>query len=136
VSLTTFPSTAIDTVWRYVEPHLARAIEQQDEYTKQEVYNSLKRAECQLWCSLRDDNRIEAALVTSIKKTSDGRLYCLLQACGGENLSNWDKYIQVVEEWAQSKGCEEMRIYGRRGWAKVLPGYKPTMTKLSKKLWQ
>lgn len=133
--LTTYPSHAIDMVWRYVEPHLKRAIIQQDEYTPEEVRSNLRRAKSQLWASLNDDGQIEAALVTQIKKTADGRLYCLLQACGGDNLEGWSKYLPAVEEWARSKGCDEMRVYGRRGWAKVL-GYEPTMTKLSKKLWQ
>jgi len=134
--LTTFPSNTIDWVWRYVHPHLKRAIDQQDEYTEQEIFNGLKNREYQLWCALRDDNQIEAALVTSIKKTADGRSYCLLQACGGDDLADWLPFLDEVEEWARSMGCSEMRIYGRRGWLKVLDGYKPTNTKLSKDLWR
>ena len=80
----------------------------------------------QLWTCETD--HIQGALVTSLQDD-----YCLLLAMGGYNMSIWKPWIAYVEEWAREKGCKEMRIYGRRGWARVYD-YKIDYTKMSKQL--
>lgn len=75
---------------------------------------------------------IEAALVTKIQTDSKGR-FCLLLSCAGENLKGWSEFVEHVERWARDRGCTETRLYGRRGWAKVL-GMDVVHTKMVKKL--
>lgn len=80
----------------------------------------------QLWTSFNQG--CEAALVTSIQ---DG--YCLLLAASGENMDEWVQWLPIVEAWAKEHDCESMRLYGRRGWSKVL-GYEIDYTAMSKTL--
>jgi len=73
-----------------------------------------------------------AALVTSIQSKA-GKKYCLLLALGGEALSSWFQYLPIVEAWAKDEGAEEVRVYGRKGWAR-LTGYEIEYVKLVKRL--
>jgi len=85
----------------------------------------------QLWCS-QNDKEIEAALVTTIQNKGHIR-WCLLLAAGGSNLDEWVKWLPIVEDWARESGCDEMRIYGRRGWARKI-GYTEVYTKMVRTL--
>lgn len=49
-------------------------------------------------------------------------------------MDEWIDYLSLVEDWAREKGCQEMRIYGRRGWAKLLD-FDVVHTKMRKELW-
>jgi hypothetical protein len=71
-------------------------------------------------------------LITTIQIKNDVK-FCLFLAIGGTKMDEWFKYINIVEEWAKSEGCEEMRIYGRPGWAKKT-GYEIEYVKMVKRL--
>lgn len=81
----------------------------------------------QLWTSVRD-GRFDAAVVTKLQDN-----YCLILTAGGERLEDWVQWLDIIEAWAKDNGCEEMRIYGRIGWSRVL-GYNVEYTKMTKKL--
>ena len=119
----------IPEVWDSAKGHLQRALDRGSRYTLSDIYDGLITSRMQLWVSFNWETRsIEAALVTSIQ---DG--YCLLLACGGQNMREWAQWLEIVEKWAREHGCEELRIYGRRGWAKVL-GFEIEYTKMVRKL--
>ena len=122
------PSHMIDGAWQFVAPLLDLATN--EEVTLQSLYDDLIVADAQLWCAYRE--RLEAALVTKIQTDAHSH-YCLLLSCGGENPRHWAGHLPQVEEWARSHGCTEMRIYGRRGWAKLL-GYDEVAVKMRKAL--
>ncbi len=48
-------------------------------------------------------------------------------------MNEWVDYLPVVKGWAKEKGCHEMRIYGRRGWAKLLD-FEIVCTKMRQEL--
>jgi len=73
-----------------------------------------------------------AALVTAIQTKAD-KTYCLLLTLGGDSMSVWFEQLPFLEDWAKRQGAEEMRIYGRYGWAR-LTGYDIEYCKLVKKL--
>ena len=119
-SLVTYQSSEIPEIWPYVEPLLKRAIDRQQpygNYTIGDIYEGLKRADMQLWTA--EGSGLEAAWVTSIQ-TKNGTTFCLLLACGGENLHAWKHFLRHVSEWAKEKGATELLIFGRYGWARVL----------------
>ena len=113
--------------WPIAKPLIQKALDRGSDYSIDEVYMGLMRTEMQLW--MWGD---EAALVTAIQ-TDRGQKFCLLLACGGTNMSDWFQYFPHLEAWAKSKGCDAMRLYGRRGWARVT-GYKVCWTKMEKEL--
>ena len=122
-----YRSNEIDSIWPKAKPLIKKALDMGSNYSLDEVYMGLCRSDMQLWMWGHD-----AALVTSIQN-SKGKCYCLLLALGGKALSEWFQYFPLVENWARDEGAEEMRIYGRRGWAKVT-GYDIDYTAMSRKL--
>ena len=36
----------------------------------------------------------------------------------------WIGLIARLEDYAKGEGCRAMRIYGRRGWLRILPDYR------------
>lgn len=83
-----------------------------------------------LWITW-NGSKIEAALVTKIVKPHDTKI-CILVACGGKG--NWPVLIETIEDYARSEGCAITRIYGRKGWERVLSGYKATRVILDKEI--
>lgn len=100
----------IDFVWDDYRGFIQSALDQGSNYTLEQIYEGLKNRDMQLWVW-----GTEAALVTTIQDN-----WCLLLACGGKNMSKWVKCLPHIEDWARQNGCNQMRIYGRIGWAKVL----------------
>jgi hypothetical protein len=59
---------------------------------------------------------------------------CRVQLCGGEEMDLWIEHIRSIEDFARGQGCDAARIVGRRGWARVLDGWKETGVVLDKRL--
>ncbi len=128
--IVTYRNHEIPSIWPHVVDHIKRAIDRGSDYTLEQIFDGLITRDFQLWTS--QSETIEAALVTAIQDDATGR-FCLLLAAGGENMDAWLDFIGVIEEWARDHNCHEMRIYGRRGWAKVLD-YDICFTKMRKTL--
>ena len=129
--LVCYQSWEIPKVWDKVKDHIEKALKYRgSNYSLDDIYAGLRKSEMQLWASQGKD--LEAALVTTIQVKDDMK-FCLFLALGGTNLKKWDSWQSYIENWARKEGCEEMRIYGRIGWAKIV-NYKIDYTKMSKKL--
>lgn len=66
---------------------------------------------------------IECAATTSLIETETSKV-CVLTACGGEDMKRWLPLMSKIETYAKEEGCACVRIYGRRGWQRVLDGYE------------
>jgi hypothetical protein len=62
---------------------------------------------------------IAAAATTEIK---DG--VCVLVALGGRDRWRWLQHLERLEQYARDNSCSTLRIFGRKGWARVLDGYQ------------
>ena len=124
-----YNSEQIDAVWAGYAPFIQKALDHQPNpgYTLDDIYDGLKLTAMQLWCWGH-----EACLVTTIQEQY-GKKWCHLLAIGGSAMKEWLPYLKLVEDWAKSKGCEQMQIYGRIGWSRVL-GYDVEHTKMVKDL--
>jgi hypothetical protein len=49
-------------------------------------------------------------------------------------MSRWLDLLKPIEAFAKLEGCDAMRIIGREGWARVLPGYARTRAVIDKPL--
>lgn len=121
-------SEDIDDIWDKARPLICLALDRGSNYTIDSIYDGLKSQQMQLWVW----NDVDAALVTTIQNRGSKR-WCLLLAMGGAKLNEWIELLPDLEDWARGCGCQEMRIYGRIGWAKHT-GYEIEYTKMSKKL--
>lgn len=83
-----------------------------------------------LWLAW-NGTKIEAACVTQLDTTECTKA-CVIVACGGAG--QWSSLITDIEQYAQAEGCDAVRIYGRSGWVRVLPGYRTAKIVLEKRL--
>jgi hypothetical protein len=49
---------------------------------------------------------------------------CVVTVCGGSDMQRWLPLIDQIETYAKREGCVRARIYGRKGWLRVLEGYE------------
>ena len=85
-----------------------------------------------LWVAA-DRRAIWAAAVTALAR-ANGEKFCTIVACGGHERSQWLPLIAGLEAYGRTQGCAAMRIYGRRGWRKLLREYRTTRVLLEKEL--
>ena len=74
-----------------------------------------------LWLAITGTS-IEAAATTQLSKVN-GRLVCTLTACAGYCRERWLPLFLKIEQYAKDEGAVRMRLFGRKGWARILDGY-------------
>ena len=95
-----------------------------------DIYRGLRSTEMQLWVWLGKE--IHAALVTTLQEKNDVK-FCLYLCLGGSKMDESADHQPIVEDWARSKGCTEMRVYGRRAWGRKF-GFTEVYTKMTREL--
>lgn len=85
-----------------------------------------------LWIAEKD-GKIIAALTTSLVNQVSG-LVCRMVACGGTEMDRWKEREAQIVEYAKAEGCVKVTAEGRKGWARVLPGYEIKRVYLEKRL--
>ncbi len=120
----------IDAFWPLVSALIDSAYAELEERTP-DVRQWLVEKKGLLWV-LIEEERIIAAGTTSLVMGRDG-LYCRAVTCGGSG-ADWQAVITAIEEYAAVEGCYKVRIDGRRGWGRVLPGYRPASVTFEKRI--
>ena len=128
--IVTYQSAQVPYVWDRVKPFIQKALDRGSNYSADDILEGLCNQSMQLWTW--QDPELKAVLVTTIQ-TRDDVQFCLFLVMGGEALEDWIGFLPNIENWARHKGCQEMRIYGRAGWAKRT-GYEIKYTKMTKEL--
>ncbi|MBR0756606.1 hypothetical protein JQ604_30890 [Bradyrhizobium jicamae] len=85
-----------------------------------------------LWLAW-DSSAIKSAAATVLINTEAGRV-CIITACGGRDMKCWLPLIDGIEAYASDEGCTRVRIYGRKGWLRVLEGYRQKHVIMDKEL--
>lgn len=121
-------------MWRHVDQYIHDALQySMGEMHLSDIYQELIMGTMQLWTVVEDNERICGAVVTKIVQMPRKRILQLV-CCGGENIARWIRFLQTIEEWASTLNIEEIRLYGRPGWKKLLrtEGYFQSYIVLSK----
>lgn len=118
-------------IWLRVEPLLRPAMERCGEMPLADLYGTLVSGRFRLWLAVGE--HIEAAAVTEIAETTAGRVLCIV-AVGGRDRSRWVHMRAQLEQHGRQAGCVISRIYGRCGWARVMPDYRIARLVLEKEL--
>jgi len=108
----------IKQFWPHFRERIERAINKVGLNEFAPVEKDILSGRSLLWLAY-DGLIVHAAAVTEL----DGK-YCTIVACGGENLPQFLPLIDDLEAYAKKAGCKGMRIYGRKGWMRVLKNYK------------
>lgn len=70
-----------------------------------------------------DGKQILCAGSTQLQDTDAGKV-CVITACGGTDMHRWLPLLSKIEQYAKDQGCICTRIFGRKGWLRVLEGYQ------------
>ena len=126
------PPKQVPQFWGLAEDYLAKAIAKvPSEYTLEMLLNACFDRNSQLWIVWSEEHGNECAVVTCVLP------HCatlVIQACGGTKRQNWMGCLDDIEKWAKAQGCKRMRLFGRKGWQRVLPDYCVTRVIMDKEL--
>lgn len=125
----------LKTMWPLIAPLLQRAVDHSHEMTTvEETWNDLLAKRHQLWAAIGEDKQIKAAAVTMLQHYKTGLVQMTIAMLGGEDGSLRDLLDMraELESWAKTEGCNRVRFFARKGWAKYLPDYKLASYVMSK----
>jgi hypothetical protein len=116
------PASAVPSLWPRAQGFIERALAEGDGHLlAEDVLAALQRREMQLWV-LRRDDLLVGALITEIVRWPR-RTVCRLVLAGAEDglREEWLPCRGLLERWARAEGCTSIEIYGRPGWARIVP---------------
>lgn len=109
--------------WPHIEPHLKR-FEERGEASAERLRYLAEQREAQVWT--QGDEAVHGVIVTQVEQTVRGRRLLILVAVGtaGDLPAITNESLSVLTAWGRACGCTRVRVSGRKGWAKVLPGFR------------
>lgn len=102
--------------WPFAGPLIRAAIERTGLSEFEDIEKQVLAGEQLLWLAWSE--QIEAAATTHLSRN-----VCTLTACSGHQRERWLSLFGAIEQYAKNEGAKIMRIYGRKGWQRVLDGY-------------
>ena len=122
----------VATIWPHTREMVKRAMSRADaghfERTERELFEGLQ----QLWL-VWNGTSIQAIVVTQLTTIGDKK-FCIIVACSGHGMRRWLHLISVIEKFAKDEGCHAMRIFGRKGWERILENYRVKHVVVDKEL--
>lgn len=119
-------------VWPAVREKLRAAYLKNDLSHTEALERDVLSGKGVLWLA-STNSKIEAAAVTVLTRT-DRNLVCVITACGGGSMRRWLHMLSAIEEWAKSEGAAKVRIFGRKGWVRMLENYRVSSVVLERQL--
>jgi hypothetical protein len=122
MNLVGIKSAHVDTAWPLVERWVQRATDESPHFSPEDIREACKLKEMSLW-ALVSGGDVVGCLVTTIVIWPQIKVARLVVAAAEDGFrDDWMKFRPIIEDWARSYGCELVEVYGRPGWAKVIPG--------------
>jgi hypothetical protein len=121
----------VDEMWPHVRDKIRAAVEQTGLSSFADIEADVLRGASLVWIAW-DGKDILAAATTELSKPLSK--VCTLTACAGHDRDKWLPLFAEIEKYAENEGCSSMRIYGRKGWERVLTGYRAEHVILEKRL--
>jgi hypothetical protein len=116
----------VQKVWPLARDLICAAIERTDLSDFADIEKDVLAGDQLLWLAISD--RVEAAATTHLSRN-----VCTITACSGHQRERWIPLLSRIEKYAKDEGCK-MRLYGRKGWERVLDGYRCEYVILEKAL--
>jgi hypothetical protein len=111
----------ISDFWPLARAHIRTAIERTDLCAFADIESEVLAGHQLLW--LAWSGTLEAAATTHLVKTA-GKPVLIVTACSGARRERWLPLLEQIEDYARAEGCSRTRIYGRKGWERVLRDYR------------
>lgn len=126
----------VHEIWPVIAPLLRTATARTGLSSFADIERDVLAGRALLWLAVSGEGSgltIDAAASTSLQHTDTGKV-CVITACAGANMSRWLPLISGIENYARDEGCRSVRIFGRKGWLRVLDGYRATHIILDREL--
>ena len=126
----------VHEIWPHVAPLLRSAIARTELSAFADIEQDILRGKALLWLAVGSESGltpIEAVASTSLQQTDSGKV-CIITGCAGAHMARWLPLINHIEAYASAEGCRCIRIFGRKGWLRVLEGYRARSVVLDKEL--
>lgn len=107
----------IEEFWPHVKDRIRAAIERTGLSAFEDIESGVLDGSQLVWIAW--DGEILAAATTHLSRN-----VCVLTACAGYDRERWLPLFARIEQYAKDEGCSRIRIFGRRGWERVLDGYR------------
>ena len=131
VSLICVDPARIDEMWPHVRDRLKAAIDRTELSSFDDLEADVLSGMQLVWLAW-SGSEIMAVATTQLVKPRNK--VCVLTACAGHDREQWLPLFAQIEKYAENEGCSRMRIYGRKGWERVLDGYRVEHVILEKAL--
>jgi|TARA_R100001460_G_scaffold4770_1_gene13371 type II secretory pathway component PulJ len=128
MKLVNIPSSNLDDVWSLVKKDISEALSYSGNQTDaQFVFESIKENKMQLWVVWDKDkpttiDKYYGVVVTEIIQRKLKRS-CQIFIMTGKHRQKWQHLISVLEDFAEEQECQEMELFARPGWQKILQNY-------------
>jgi len=128
MKLVNIPSSNLDDVWSLVKKDISEALSYSGNHTDSDfVYDCVKENKMQLWVVWDKDKpttleKYYGVVVTEIIQRKLKRS-CQIFIMTGRHRQKWQHLISVIEDFAEEQECQQMELYARPGWQKILQNY-------------
>jgi len=128
MKLVNIPSSNLDDVWSLVKKDISEALSYSGNHTDaQFVYDCIKEKKMQLWVVWNKDKpttleKYYGVVVTEVVQRKLKRS-CQIFIMTGKHRQKWQHLISVLEDFAEEQECQQMELFARPGWQKILQNY-------------
>ena len=128
MKLVNIPSSNLDDVWSLVKKDISEALSYSGNHTDaQFVYDCVKENKMQLWVVWDKDKpttleKYYGVVVTEVVQRKLKRS-CQIFIMTGKHRQKWQHLISVLEDFAEEQECQQMELFARPGWQKILQNY-------------
>ena len=128
MKLVNIPSSNLDDVWSLVKKDISEALSYSGNHTDAKfVYDTIKQSKMQLWVVWDKDkpttiDKYYGVVVTEIIQRKLKRS-CQIFIMTGKHRQKWQHLISVLEDFAEEQECQQMELFARPGWQKILQNY-------------
>ena len=112
----------IDAEWESLRPYLERFERELQLVSADVIRHDCRSGNKQLWSVY--DTKLRGVVVTHVVESPKGRICEIYAACGSCTREGIRAVLGRLRMWAVGVGCVFMRIYGRKGWKRVLPEFQ------------
>lgn len=120
-TITLVPSNFVKTLWKDIEPHLAKAVARsKGRWEMEALYYSLENNNQQLWLAFDKDNNIDGVGTTELI-AYPGKKMLAIQFLGGDKFKFWVwEMLEKLTDWARDNKCDGIEATARMGFWKWL----------------
>jgi hypothetical protein len=109
-------------IWPHVAPLLKAACVRTGLSAFADIETDILSGLSLLWIAWNGQG-IDAAAATILINSEIGKV-CVITVCGGSAMKRWLLLLAGIENYANEEGCTRVRIFGRKGWLRLLEGFE------------